>query len=334
MNILIATGIYPPALGGPAQYAYNMGIEWGKAGHKVGIKTYTFEHKLPKVISHMCYFLKIIPAVIWADFIYGLDTSAVGFPAVFASKIFGKKIIIRTGGDRLWEEYVERTRKLVLFKDFYVTTRNKWSLKDRALFKVSQWTMQNVSALVFSTAWQRDIFISAYDLPKDHIHVIENYYGPKEESFEPIRKDFIAGARPLQWKNIQILKEVFTSPEIIDAGATYHKETCPHGEFMDKIAHSYASLLVSLGDISPNIILDTIRHNKPFIITEENGLMDRIKDIAITVNPKDPKDIKNKILWLCNKENYDAQVQKIKNFNFTHTWEQIAREVIELYKKL
>ncbi|MEK6852939.1 MAG: hypothetical protein AABX59_03605, partial [Nanoarchaeota archaeon] len=100
------------------------------------------------------------------------------------------------------------------------------------------------------------------------------------------------------------------------------------------IAHSYAVILVSLGDISPNIILDSIRYNKPFIVTEENGLMDRIRDVAIIVNPKDPKDIKDKVIWLCNKDNYDNQIKKIKNFNFTHTWTEIADEIIDIWKKI
>ena len=93
-------------------------------------------------------------------------------------------------------------------------------------------------------------------------------------------------------------------------------------------------ILVSLGDISPNLILDAIRHNKPFIITEENGLMDRIGGIALTVNPKDVEDIKNKILWFSDEGNYMAQVEKVKNFNFTHSWGEIAREIIEIWKKV
>ena len=355
MRILIATGIYPPAIGGPAIYAKNLKKEWEKMGHNVVVKTYNIEYKLPPGIRHIYYFLKIIPAVIWSDFIFALDTFSVGMPVTLASRIFGKKIIMRIGGDFLWEGYVERTRDLVLLKDFYRMiigenrdrsrdrnrdrNREKFiekdgkrlSKKEKLIFKLTKWTLHHVDVLIFSTAWQKDIWMNPYDLANIRTEIVENYYGEKEESYEPSRKDFIAGARPLQWKNIEILKGIFTSEEIIETGATYHKETCPHGEFMDKIAHSYASLLVSLGDISPNMILDTIRHNKPFIITEENGLMDRIKSISISVNPKDPKEIKEKILWLCEENNYKMQVQKIKDFNFVHSWEEIAKEILEVY---
>jgi hypothetical protein len=196
------------------------------------------------------------------------------------------------------------------------------------------WTLHHVDTIIFSTNWQREIWSGPYNLGEVKTAIVENYYGPKEESFEPIRKDFIGGARPLVWKNIELVKEVFKSKEIMELGAIYDFEPCRFEKFMDKIAHSYATLLVSLGDISPNMILDTIRHNKPFIVTEENGLLDRIKDIAIIVDPKNSEDVKEKVLWLCDENNYDKQVEKIKNFNFVHTWEEIAYEIIEICKKL
>ena len=270
MRILIATGIYPPAIGGPAKYAENIKAEWEKEGHTVRVKTYNFEHNLPSGIRHIYYLLKIIPSVIWADFIFALDTFSVGWPATIVSRIFHKKIIMRTGGDFLWEGYVERTKNGILLKDFYKFSRDTWSMKERIIFRITKWTLHHVDTLIFSTIWQKNIWMDPYDLSSVKIEIVENYYGTKEQSFEPTRKDFIAGARPLQWKNIEILKDIFTSDEIIEAHATYHRETCPHDEFMDKISRSYASILVSLGDISPNIILDTIRHDKPFIVTEEN----------------------------------------------------------------
>jgi len=120
----------------------------------------------------------------------------------------------------------------------------------------------------------------------------------------------------------------------MDVNATYHAETCFHEEFMQKIAHCYATILVSLGDISPNMILDSIRYNKPFILTTENGLMDRIKDIAVVADPKNEDDIRDKVLWLCEKNNYDSQVKKVKDFNFTHTWKEIADEIINIWRKI
>ena len=325
MRILIATGIYPPAVGGPSQYAKNVKMEWEKKGYMVKVRTFRFERYLPSGFRHFFYFLKIIPEVLWCDFIFVLDTFSVGWPATCAAKLFGKKVIIRTGGDFLWEGYVERNKELVLLRDFYQTTQKTWSQKERLIFRMTKWTLHHTDALIFSTKWQRDIWYRPYNLEKIKLFFVENYYGLKEESFKPKDKEFIASTRPLVWKNLDVLKEV---------GVKIHLENSPYKEFMDKLAHAYAVILVSLGDISPNLILDAIRYNKPFIITEENGLMDRIRDIAIIVNPKNPSDIKNKVLWLCEKDNYNNQVKKIKNFNFLHTWKEIADEIIDIWKTI
>ena len=75
-----------------------------------------------------------------------------------------------------------------------------------------------------------------------------------------------------------------------ESGETFEK-------FMERISRCYAVILASLGDISPNMILDAIRHNKPFILTKETGLYDRLKNIAIFVDPENTDDIKEKILF-------------------------------------
>ncbi len=329
MKILIATGIYPPALGGPAKYAENLYKEWTKMGHAVTVKTFTqVEHSLPSGVRHFYYFLKIIPSVVTSDFIYSLDTFSVGWPATCAAKLFGKKILLRTGGDFLWENYVERTGDTVLLKDFY-KDQSRWSEKDQKIFRITKWVLKSVSLLIFSTKWQKEIWQAPYELGAN-VAYVENFYGEKLSPALSQTKNFIAGTRKLKWKNLDVLKEVFEKiPE-----AELDLNNYPHEEFMKKISECYASILVSIGDISPNMILESIRYNQPFILTEENGLMDRIGDIAITVNPKDPADIAEKVRWLLKKENYDAQVEKIKNFNHTHTWTQLAEEVINLYKKL
>ena len=46
------------------------------------------------------------------------------------------------------------------------------------------------------------------------------------------------------------------------------------------------------------------------------------------------EDIKSKMLWFSDEKNYMTQVEKVKNFNFTHGWEEIAREIIEIWKKV
>ena len=173
-----------------------------------------------------------------------------------------------------------------------------------------------------------------YGLQKQKHFIVENYYGPKIDPVDPVQKNFIASTRQLKWKNIGALEEVFASQEIKATGATLDIGRINHTDFLEKIAGSYAVVIASFGDISPNTILDAIRCQKPFIVTQETGIYDRVKSVAVFVDPKNLDDIKEKIIWLSDAKNYELQKKKLKSFDFTHSWEEMAGEYISIYDSL
>src|SRR3989338_550286 len=334
MKIVIATGIYPPEIGGPAQYAKNLKVEFEAQGHNVKILTYQLEKNLPMVVRHIWFFLRCFLFFPRSDLVVALDTFSVAMPAVAAARFLGKKIIIRTGGDFLWEWYVERTGDLVLLKNFYRTRLDKLNLKERIVFKLSCWTVRNASRLIFSTDWQRKIWLPVYGFDEAKTTIVENYYGQKEPSFPPTEKNYIAGARPLKWKNAKRLAAAFEKTKIKNAAIVYDDTTKPFDKFMEKVAHCYAVILASLGDVSPNLILDAIRHNKPFILTRETGLYERLRNVGLFADPENTNDIAEKISYLAEEKNYEQCRQKIENFNWTHTWRDIANEFLAVYSEL
>lgn len=334
MKILIVTGIYPPEIGGPAEYAKNLSEVWQKEGHEVSVRVFSPFNFLPTGLRHLAYFLYIFPAVWRADFVLALDTFSSALPAVWATRILDKKVVLRTGGDFLWEQYVERTGDLVLLRNFYQTRVAQFSRKEKLIFKLIKFVLQNTSAIIWSTSWQRDIFMAPYQLSGLKHFVVENYYGPRIPALPPKTKNFIATTRQLKWKNLEVTKTVFDREDVKASGAVLDMEALPHAEFLKKIGESYAVIITSLGDISPNTILDAIRCGKPFILTCENGLSDRIKDIALFVDPEDPEDIARKVLWLSDPANYAVQEEKVRNFTFTHTWEEIATEYLNIYNQI
>ncbi len=334
MRILIATGIYPPDIGGPAQYAFNLERVWKAMGHDVTVKTFGLERSLPSGVRHFYYFFKSLHSAYRADLIFILDTFSVAVPSVLLGIIFGKKTIVRTGGDFLWEQYVERTGERVLLKNFYKECLSKLSPKEKIIFSLTKWAVKHVSILVFSTPWQREIWSDPYGLNNVYTEIVENYYGDKEPSSSPKGKHFIAGTRPLVWKNHGRVQEAFQIASKTHADVIYDNSTVPFKSFMDRLAESYAVIQASLGDISPNMVLDAIRHDKPFIITKETGIADRVKSCAIFVDPENVDDIAEKIIWLCDSNNYEQQVGKIKAFTFIHKWEDIADEFLVIAKQV
>jgi len=333
-KILITTGIYPPEIGGPAEYARNLALVWKEQGNDVAVKVFSKWNFLPTGIRHIVYFFSILASTASSDFIVVLDTFSSALPAVLAAKIFGKKIIIRTGGDFLWENYVERTGDLVLLRDFYETSFSKLSTKERIIFRLTRFNLRHASGIVFSTKWQKELFEKAYNLAPQKNFIIENFYGEKLASFPLKEKNFLAFTRQLKWKNLDILRQAFKIAQENEKNITLDTDMVLYQRSLEKIQESYALILVSLGDISPNMILDALRHNKPFICTRETGIYDRIKEVGIFVDPKNINDIAEKILFLSQPDNYQIYKKKIEQFKFTHSWREIADEFLNIASKI
>lgn len=108
MKILIATGIYPPDIGGPATYSKLFYDELPKRGYGVEILSFGEVRGLPKMIRHAVYFFKVLKRGRKCDIIFAQDPVSVGLPAMIASKILRKKFLIRVAGDYAWEQATQR----------------------------------------------------------------------------------------------------------------------------------------------------------------------------------------------------------------------------------
>ncbi|MFH1522952.1 MAG: glycosyltransferase [Patescibacteria group bacterium] len=137
LKILIATGIFPPDLGGPATMLEALIYSLEKQDIKVKVITYSDsklnsgnkiikinrkQNSLKKLIK---YFLKMRKLSTWADIIYATDTYSVGYFAYLIKKITGKKYIIRFAGDSAWETAVSKGWTDDYIVDFQKKVYNK-----------------------------------------------------------------------------------------------------------------------------------------------------------------------------------------------------------------
>src|SRR3989344_8474019 len=100
-KILIATGIYPPDIGGPATYAKLLADHWGA---DADVLTYTRTLRLiPKPFRQIIYFFKAWRRAGRADVVLALSTLGVGFSAALVARWRGKPLVVRVAGDRAWE---------------------------------------------------------------------------------------------------------------------------------------------------------------------------------------------------------------------------------------
>lgn len=334
MKILICTGIYPPDIGGPAKYAENLAAEFLSRGHNVKVLAYCLEKKLPVGIRHCFYFFRTVFNLWKSDLIICLDMLSAGFPAILAGKIFSKKTILRIGGDFLWETHVEKTGNLAGIKDFY-KMRPHLSLKFKIIAFLQKFALKNASALAFNSNWQKEFFEKVYGLDSKKNFVIENFYPVKSGGAEARKKNFLFAGRKIKFKNLELLEEVFE--ELKKEGSAAKLEIIDNlsrEELQEKIKNSYALIIASISDFVPNFIIEGLSANKPFILTKECGLTDKLASLGVFIAPFDKQDIKRAVLLLMNNDDYNKYKQKIAGFNFTHSWQEIADEILDIYKKL
>jgi len=112
IKILIATGIYPPDIGGPATMLKSLASSLRAEGFGVRVVTYSSQ-KLSepgvyrvaknKIFSRLHYFLAMFFLSFKADLIYVTDIYSVGWFANLLKKMTGKKYLVRFAGDAAWE---------------------------------------------------------------------------------------------------------------------------------------------------------------------------------------------------------------------------------------
>ena len=107
-KILIATGLYPPDIGGPATYVCMLEKELPAHGIECVTVPFTHVRHLPKIVRHVVYFWKLVKEARAMDAVYAQDPVSVGVPALLVSFIFRKPFLIRLGGDYAWEQGQQR----------------------------------------------------------------------------------------------------------------------------------------------------------------------------------------------------------------------------------
>ncbi|MCK9361106.1 glycosyltransferase family 4 protein [Patescibacteria group bacterium] len=118
-RILIATGIYPPDIGGPATYVPLLSRGLVEAGDRVRVVTFGNEKtkkgdgwKVSVVstsgsapIRYARMFGRVLHLAKRMDVVYAMTPSSDGFPASLAAKLRRKPFMLKVVGDYAWEAY-------------------------------------------------------------------------------------------------------------------------------------------------------------------------------------------------------------------------------------
>lgn len=328
MKIVIATGIYPPEVGGPAYYAEGLANAFKKSGHSVRVVTYGWLKTLPSGLRHVAYAFKLFSESLFADLVIALDTFSVALPAALACRITRTPFIIRTGGDFLWEQYLERTRDLVPLVHFYEKPRSL-SFKERLIFRLTRFALRR-GRIVFSTTMQREAWLTPYDIDPERARIIPNAIEGPLASEEPKKKNYLWHVRPIAMKNQAHTRAAFAKAKALHPEISLEEGTMPRRQLFERMKSCYAVILPSVTEISPNYILDALRFKKPFIMDTYSGLAQELGPYGMLVDPLDEEDIARAIGRLAEPSGYAEAKTKAARFRAVRTYDDIARDFLAL----
>ncbi len=331
MRILIATGLYPPDIGGPAKYAQKIVEELTRRGLSPHLVVWgKMERMLPWGVRHGVYFLRLLPRLVRVDAILALDTWSTGLPAVCAAKLFGKKILVRVGGDPLWENYIERTGEMITLTEFYKGKR-KFTRKERLVFWATGFLLRHSDMLLFNTRWQMEIWRRAYGFPSSRARVLENEYASvrAESTASSDKKVFVAAGRGITYKNISAFTKAFVEVKKRHPDIELDTKQLTPQENKARIMSAYALAVPSVSEVNSNFIIEGLAAGKPFIIARDSGMYEKLKDLGVFVDTQDSTVLERAIEELLDEEIYKKYVHRIHAFSYTHTWEQIVDEILD-----
>ena len=216
-NILIATGIFPPDIGGPATYSKLLLDKLPKHNLNVEVLSFGEVRRLPKIVRHIAYFFKVLNRGRRADIIYAQDPVSVGLPAALASYVLRKKFILKVVGDYAWEQMHVEGSDFITPEEFQT---GQYGFKTEVRRKVERWVARKANKVIVPSEYLKKI-VSMWGIEKNNIEVIFNGINLDKDhgNKETLRKllqfegDLIVTAgRLVPWKGFDTLIKIF--PEI------------------------------------------------------------------------------------------------------------------------
>ena len=201
MKVLIATGLYPPEIGGPATYALLLEEELPKRGFEIIVVPFGWVRHYPKIVRHFVYMYKLWRESKRVDVIYALDPISVGLPALMVAKLTRTSFLLRLGGDYAWEQGAGRfgiTETL----DEFLTKKTSRPLMVRLLATVQTFVTKRAHKVVAPSEYLKSV-IKTWGVKENNIVVIHSALYPLE----------VEGTKDELKKQLS-----FTTPTIISAG--------------------------------------------------------------------------------------------------------------------
>lgn len=357
IKLLIATGIYPPDVGGPATMLGALVDSLFKLDFEIRVITYA-DRTEPgqvyrilrthnQVFRYSNYFWRLWLWSRWADVLYVTDIYSVGYFAYLIKKLTGKKYIIRFAGDSAWEMATGAGWVKDYITDFQ---KIKYDKRIEKLKARRQKILKQADAVIAVSGFMARV-AKMIGVREEKITVIYNAvdFFPAPPKYEaPLKPVLVYSGRLVAWKGVVMLiravnelKKDWPSLtfEILGDGPEEAKlkklvnslglnqnvifrGRVSEAESHKVFAHSTIFVLNTNYEGLPHSVLNAMRVGLPVIATSIDGNMEVIKDGQ------------NGLLAPYNKlEDWVAAISKLLNdHNLRQKFSENGMETVKRFK--
>ncbi len=218
-SVLIATGLYPPDIGGPATYSKLLDEELPRYGIAPIVVSFGSVRRFPKLFRHIAYFMHLIAKSETIQVIYAQDPVSVGLPALCAASVLGKQFIVKIVGDYAWEQFQSRIVKRRTRNARFITPEEfqveKFDVMTETQRFVERFVARKADAIVVPSNYLKSI-VMRWGVPEEKITVIYNAFSLSSVEYSRVeaRRRFnvtgtvlLSAGRLVPWKGFATLIE-------------------------------------------------------------------------------------------------------------------------------
>lgn len=224
MRIVIATGIYPPEIGGPATYSAALAEALLNRGHQVAVVTYgstravlpvavyTVSRRGGAVVRYLRYAWRVFLLARKADIVYAQGAVSEGLPATIGAWFAKRPVVMRIPGDYAWEMARQRGETSNAFT-FNAEKRYKRSMLVRLYAFIERWTARRAARVITPSEFLGSIVTGYWGVPPEKEKIIRNAIDPlpSTDGRDVERKKFgvedktviLTVVRAVPWKGVE-----------------------------------------------------------------------------------------------------------------------------------
>lgn len=323
MKIVIATGLYPPQIGGPATYAALLHQTLPERGFEVAVVNFGAVRTYPKGIRHLLYLFRLLKASRGAALIYALDPVSVGFPVLLVSKIVRIPYVVKIVGDYAWEQGTQRYGVSEDLAEFSKKEEG-YGMVVHALKKVQTAVARHATQVVVPSLYLKRIVVNWGVSPSDIVVIPNAFEGVSSGGNKAALRTMlgfegalvVSAGRLVPWKGFATLIAAFADvrkhvpdAKLVIAGEGPEREKLESsiekygleeaviltGALRQDILHSYiraadAFVLNTGYEGFSHLLLEVLALETPLITTTAGGNTELVRDgeeaLLITYNDK------------------------------------------------